>query len=85
MGPCARMCQTHQGRDSPPPDFAKIRCQKVGKSEMGKILVLGQGVVRECVVGEGMVRVGVVAVAVLAGEAVQVVHERMGQGRARGG
>ena len=39
MGPCARMCQTHQGRDSPPPDFAKIRCQKVGKSEMGKILV----------------------------------------------
>ncbi len=41
MGPCARMCQTHQGRDSPPPDFAKIRCQKVGKSEMGKILVLG--------------------------------------------
>jgi hypothetical protein len=42
MGPCARMCQTHQGRDSPPPDFAKIRCQKVGKSEMGKILVLGR-------------------------------------------
>jgi hypothetical protein len=35
------MCQAHQGRDSPPPDSAKIRCQKVGKSEMGKILVLG--------------------------------------------
>ncbi len=43
MGPCARMCQTHQGRDSPPPDFAKTRCQKVGKSEMGRILVLGRG------------------------------------------
>ncbi len=40
-GPCARMCQAHQGCDSPPPDSAKIRCQKVGKSEMGKILVLG--------------------------------------------
>ena len=35
------MCQAHQGRDSPPPEFAKIRCQKVGKSEMGKILVSG--------------------------------------------
>ncbi len=35
------MCQAHQGRDCVPPDFAKIRCQKVGKSEMGKILVLG--------------------------------------------
>jgi hypothetical protein len=40
MGPCARMCQAHQGRDCPPPDSAKIRCQKVGKSEKGRILVL---------------------------------------------
>ncbi len=35
------MCQAHLGRDSPPPEFAKIRCQEVGKSEMVKTLVLG--------------------------------------------